>query len=46
MEKPDSKNEDKIYFEDLPAPAQEAIIDLIVSIMKNKQQGQEADTVD
>jgi hypothetical protein len=34
--KPDA-DEGKIYFEDLPANAQEAIIDLIVSIMKNKK---------
>jgi hypothetical protein len=28
----------EIYFEDLPAPTQQAIIDLIVSIIKNKSQ--------
>ena len=45
VEKPDS-DENKIYFEDLPDNAQEAIIDLIVSIIKNKQQEQEAGKVD
>ena len=30
-------HENKIYIEDLPAHAQEAIIDLIVSIIKNKR---------
>jgi hypothetical protein len=33
-----SVEETEIYFEDLPAPTQEAIIDLIVSIIKNKSQ--------
>jgi len=39
MKKTEITDEDKIYFEDLPAPAQEAIVDLIVSIIKNKRQG-------
>jgi hypothetical protein len=38
MEKPEIEDEKEIYFEDLPGPAQEAIIDLIVSIIKNKSQ--------
>lgn len=38
MEKPETTNKPEIYFEDLSAPAQEAIIDLIVSIIKNKRQ--------
>ena len=44
--KPETTDENELYFEDLPSPAQEAIIDLIVSIIKNKQQGQEADKLD
>ena len=38
MEKPEIKDEKEIYFEDLTAHTQEAIIDLIVSIIKNKSQ--------
>ena len=38
MEKSEIKDEKEIYFEDLPAHTQEAIIDLIVSIIKNKSQ--------
>ena len=37
MEKPE-QNEPELYFEDLSAPAQEAIIDLIVSIIRTKRQ--------
>ena len=46
VENPETTGENKIYFEDLPAPAQETIIDLIVSIIKNKQKEQEADKLD
>ena len=38
MDKPETTNKSEICFEDLSAPAQEAIIDLIVSIIKNKRQ--------
>ena len=38
MEKSAITDEKEIYFEDLPASNQEAIIDLIVSIIKNKKQ--------
>jgi len=46
MERQTPVDKPEIYFEDLPAPAQETIIDLIVSIIKNKQREQEADKVD
>ena len=44
MKKAEINNEErtdksKIIFEDLPVPAQETIIDLIVSIIKNKRLG-------
>jgi len=38
IEKPEMEDEKEIYFEELPAHTQEAIIDLIVSIIKNKSQ--------
>ncbi len=37
MGKPE-QNKPELFFEDLSAPAQEAIIDLIVSIIRNKRQ--------
>ena len=46
MEKPEPADENNYYFEDLPASAQEAIIHLIVSIIKNKRREQEADKPD
>ena len=46
VEKPEKTDENELYFEDLPANAQEAIIDLIVSIIKNRQREQEADKPD
>lgn len=42
----ETTDEDKIYFEDLPAHAHETIIDLIVPIIKNKQREQEAEKLD
>ncbi len=38
MKKPETTYDNTIYFEDLSAPAQETIIDLVVSIIKNKRQ--------
>lgn len=43
MKRPEAPDENKTYFEDIPDNAQEAIIDLIVSIIKNKRREQEVD---